>query len=234
MGRCLLAIACGILVAFQVVAVQPPAVQKVTPHAVWNPPPNFMDKVHQDCRNLSFPALGTCFVTEMQRLGASQDAVAFAHQLQNEAYLHDLQVTGRVDVAYVYYPFRANENEGCLLVNGNPALIDVDALNSLPQSSMKADPGYISLLGRYPNVSIWPGDRSGKVDPVLSEIKPDQTQRFVVHYRLRDGCHACAQVGIASFGFDFDRNDRFLGAKYLKIHRTKIGQSSTLSRYGAP
>jgi len=125
-----------------------------------------------------------------------------------------------VDVAYVYYPFRANENEGCLLVNGNPVLIDVDALDSLPQSGMHRDPAYVSLVAQYPKLSMWPGDRNGKLDPVVAEIAPDRTRRFVVHYRFRDGCHACAQIGAASFGFEFDHNGRFLRAKYLEIRRT--------------
>jgi len=113
--------------------------------------------------------------------------------------------------------FAPTRTTGCLLVNGNPALINVDALDALPQSSMHRDPAYISLLAQYPKISIWPGDRSGKVDPVVVEILPDRTQRFIVHYRLRDGCHACAQIGQASFGFEFDRNGRFLQAEYFGI-----------------
>jgi hypothetical protein len=212
-----LEIAWGVLVIGHAGAVRASMAQTVEPGAVWKPPLNYIITIHQDCQNLSFPALGGCFVTEMQRLGASQQAVGFAEQLQNEGFLRDLQRTGKVDVAYVYYPFRANENDGCLLVNGNPALINVDALDALPQSSMHRDPAYISLLAQYPKISIWPGDRSGKVDPVVVEILPDRTQRFIVHYRLRDGCHACAQIGQASFGFEFDRNGRFLQAEYFGI-----------------
>jgi hypothetical protein len=210
-------IACGVLVVGHAGAVRASMAQTVEASAVWKPPLNYIVTIHQDCQNLSFPALGGCFATEMQRLGASQEAVAFAQQLQNEGFLRDLQRTGKVDVAYVYYPFRANENDGCLLVNGNPALINVDALDSLAESSMHRDPAYISLLAQYPKTSIWPGDRSGKVDPVVVEILPNRTQRFIVHYRLRDGCHACAQLGQASFGFEFDRYGRFLQAKYLGI-----------------
>ncbi|MBV8553041.1 MAG: hypothetical protein JOY54_17230 [Acidobacteriaceae bacterium] len=203
----------------QMGAWQAPPAPKVGPDAVWNAPQDFIRKVHEACRDVSFPALGACFVKEMQRLGASPEAAAFADRLHGEAYLSDLQGTGNVEVAYVYYPFRANENEGCVLVNGNPALIDVDALRSLPQASMQSDGVYRSLLVEYPNLSIWPGDRGGKADPVVVKTAPDGGQRFLVHYRLRDGCHACARVGIATFEFDFDSKGQFSGAKYVETRR---------------
>jgi predicted secreted protein len=42
---------------------------------------------------------------------------------------------------------------------------------------------------------------------------PDQGQRFVVEYRLRNLCHACELVGFARFAFDFDHAGQFLGTR---------------------
>ncbi len=188
----------------------------VTPDAQWQPPPNFIRNMHERCRDLSFPTLGKCFVRQMQRAGASPAAAAFAHRLNNEGYLQHLQVTGKIDVAYVVYPFRANENDACLLVNGNPPLINVDRLNALPQSSMKHDAVYRKLLRQYPNLSLWPGDRSGIDSPINVEQTKDGGQLFLVRYWEQDGCHACARVGVTTFAFDFGSSGRFLGAKYVK------------------
>lgn len=192
---------------------------RVTPDAQWQPPPHFIRNMHERCRNLSFPALGKCFVRQMQRAGASPAAVAFAHRLNNEGYLQHLQVTGKIGVAYVVYPFRANENDACLLVNGKPPLINVDRLNALPQSSMKRDAVYRKLLRQYPKLSLWPGDRSGIDSPIKVEKTKDGGQRFLVRYWEQDGCHACARVGVTIFTFAFGSSGRFLGAKYVKTRR---------------
>ena len=47
---------------------------------------------------------------------------------------------------------------------------------------------------QYPNISIWPGDRYHATEPVARQLESGG-QSFVVKYILRDGCHACAQVG---------------------------------------
>lgn len=174
--------------------------------------------MHTQCRDLSFPSLGKCFVKQMRRAGASAAAVAFSQELKDEGYLQHLQVTGKVDIAYAVYPFRANENYLCLLVNGDPSLIDVDKLDSLPQSSMKRDPAYQKLLRQYPNLSLWPGDRSPGDSPITVEDTKSGAQRFLVNYWQQDGCHACARVGVTTFAFEFDSSARFLGAKYVQTH----------------
>lgn len=178
-----------------------------------------MRNMHTRCRDLSFPSLGKCFVKQMRRAGASPAAVAFSHSVKNEGYLQHLQFAGKVDVAYVVYPFRANENNACLLVNGDPSTIDVDKLSSLPQSSMKRDHTYRKLLRRYPNLSLLPGDRSPGDSSITAENTNGGGQGFLVNYWEQDGCHACARVGVTSFVFEFDSSGRFLGARYVNTRR---------------
>ncbi len=172
------------------------------------------------CPNLSFPALGECFARAMQRSGASPEAVAFAHFISNEGYLHVFVPAGRVDVAFVTYPFRANENEGCLLVNGTPPRIDIDNLHDLPQTAMRHDPAYRALAASYPNVSIWPGDRTDR-RTVIAGTTPDGGQRFLVEYMLLNGCHACARVGFPRFAFDFDADGKLLGINFVELRPAK-------------
>lgn len=50
-----------------------------------------------------------------------------------------------VDIAYVTYPFRANENDGVFLVNGAPVNIDVDNQGLLAQGKRTKNSAYATL-----------------------------------------------------------------------------------------
>ena len=111
------------------------------------------------------------------------------------------------------YPFRANENDAWLLVNGTPALIDVDDRHYLALAAMRGSAGLsASFDRRYPNVSFWPGDR-GVTGPQVAR----GGREFVVGYQLRDQCHACATVGQVRFAFDFEAEGRFLGTRLISV-----------------
>ena len=188
----------------------------VTADAAWNPSPAALQQVRQSCTNLSFPELGECFARNMQRAGASTEAVTFTRSIGNEGYLHVFVPAGRVDMAFVTYPFRANTNEACLLVNGDPPHVDVDNLRDLPQAAMKQNGAFQKLAAKYPNVSLWPGDRSDRRSVVAGNT-PEGGQRFVAEYKLLNGCHACARVGTARFAFDFNTNGKLTGVKFVSI-----------------
>jgi hypothetical protein len=119
--------------------------------------------------------------------------------------------TGRVDIAFVLYPFAANENQHCLLVNGTPNLIDVDDYQLLPKDDLPKNPQYAALLQKYPNIAVFPSDRAG-TKFIAAKKLPDGGERFVVPYVLVDSCHACARVGSLQLAFDFDSAGKFLGA----------------------
>src|SRR5207253_1609130 len=125
-------------------------------------------------------------------------------------FLRDFREAGPVDVAYVEYVFRANENLAYYLVNSGPSLIDVDDLKILPTSSLESDERYKAIKARYPSVSIWPGDRNSTGYPIV-EALANGGERFVVSYWLQNSCHACERIGSVQFAFDFDKNGKFLG-----------------------
>ncbi len=126
----------------------------------------------------------------------------------------DFHKVGPVDVARVMYPLRANENYGLLLINGDPAILDVDDLKKLDRAAMEQNPMYQSVKQKYPATDIWPGDRSGTTWPQVNPL-PDGGQQFIVGYPLINGCHACAHVGLALFAWDFDATGKFTGTKYV-------------------
>jgi len=194
-------------------AVCAQAADRVTAAAVWRPANGFMRRFHQQCDGRAGSEFDACFVTAMAKAGAAPAALAFTRRLDNEAYLEALDETlGPVAVAHVFYPFRANENEAWLLVNGAPPLIDVDDRRHLDLAALRSSPAYAVIRRRYPNVSFWPGDR-GAAAPQIGR----NGRQFVVAYLLRDLCHACATVGHVRFAFEFDTAGKFLGTQLVSI-----------------
>jgi predicted secreted protein len=190
---------------------------RVTAAAVWNPSADVLASVRTKCE-ADPDKIETCFLGEMKSAGASPEAVAFARSMAGTGviYLRALRTVARVDVAYIQYAFRANELEGVLLVNGSPSPIDVDDESQYPTAELQKYPPYAAIANKYPNVSIWPADRTNPQLPKL-DATGWGSQSFQVNYILRDGCHACAQIGTATFAFPFDDHGKFQGARVSSV-----------------
>jgi hypothetical protein len=187
--------------------------RSITAAAVWNPDPGFLQRLHQQCDGSAGAVFGACFAAAMAKAGASPAALDFTRRLDNDAYLQALDENGGpVAVAHVLYPFRANENEAWLLVNGTPALIDIDDERHLALAAMRDSTAYAEVRRRYPNVTLWPGNRDA-AGPTVAE----GGREFVVGYLLRNFCHACAIVGLVRYAFDFDVQGKFLGTRLVSI-----------------
>jgi len=111
---------------------------KIGGSAAWQPPKDFLANAHATCdKNSGAPAdYGQCFIDQMTKAGAPADAVAFTRMLFQQSdgqvgILSAFKQLGRVDAAQVFYPLRANDNYGLLLVNGDPKVLDVDDLKKL-------------------------------------------------------------------------------------------------------
>jgi hypothetical protein len=188
----------------------------IGPEAAWTPPADFRARFRAACDG-SGRGLGACFLAQMQKAGASPAAVAFARGTGSQGYMTRFRAAGLVDVAYVEYPFRANQNQLVFLVNGEPPLVDVDEISRLRQAGLDANPAYMELKRAYPKVALFPGDRSNVRLPRSLGHGAGRGQRFVVVYELRDGCHACAIVGEARIGFAFDAHGRFVGTEVEQV-----------------
>jgi hypothetical protein len=195
-------------------AAAPAAVdQAVTTAAVWHPAAGFVADFHKRCDGYRGTAFDACFAAAMAQSGASSAALTFTKRLDNKAYLQALVPTGGpVAIAHAFYPFRANENDAWLLVNGTPQLIDVDDRRYLPLAQMRSSPAYRDIRRHYPNVTFWAGDR-GRSGPEVLE----NGREIIVGYLLRDLCHACAIVGRVRYAFDFDADGKFLGTRLVSI-----------------
>jgi hypothetical protein len=197
------------------------AAAKITASDVWQPPADFLAKAHAVCDKSagpeSFPA---CFINQMAAAGAPADAVNFSRMLLQQSdgqlgVMSAFKSVGPVDVAQVFYPLRANTNYGLLLVNGDPNFLDVDDFQKLDRKGMDDNPMYQAVKQKYPQTDMFAGDRSGNQPWPRVEPLPDGGKRFVVSYPLINGCRACASVGLARYGWDFDAKGKFLHAAYI-------------------
>ncbi|MBV8864014.1 MAG: protease inhibitor I42 family protein [Acidobacteriaceae bacterium] len=180
--------------------------------AVWHPPTDFRSRVLTACENRG-AAFGQCFADQMKAAGASPEALAFTRLIHGDGFIQAFRPVARVGVASVFYPFRANENYGLYLINGQPAAVNIDDLQRLPQDQMDFDPAYAAAKNSYSNADLWPGDRSS-TSALLALIFPGGSQQFVAGYRVQAGCHACAVLGQAFFSFNFDPAGKFTGTEF--------------------
>lgn len=170
----------------------------------------------RECSHLSGAEFQACFISLMRNLGASPAALRFTSLTDTAGYVRNFRNAGKVDIAYVFYPFRANENFGIVLVNGNPEMVDVDDFSVIDLAALKSDSTYLKIVREFPDAAVWPGDRY-RLDMPKSETLPDGTQRFLVGYWLQNGCHACERIGTIVYAFDFDKQGKFLGTKLVTV-----------------
>lgn len=196
------------------------AKEVVGPQAIWNPSSSVIQEARSGCGGPDAPKTKGCWVGIMKGAGAPKEAMKFAELLSEPGCLRDIRPSATISVAYVLYPFRANENSAYLLVNGRPEIVDVDDQAVLPKAEMEKDPVYADLAKKYPQISLWPGDRYSASSPGM-EPQPGGIQRFLVDYKLLDGCHACEQLGTAYFGFDFEESGKLKGVTFVRVENAK-------------
>jgi len=191
--------------------------------AVWSPESDDLADIAQSCKAEPATEYDKCFVDQMGSY-ASSEAVGFSEFLFQQAparagYLSGLREAGPIDLGLVAYPNSADLSRGWTLVNGVPAIVDVDNLKLLPQSTMEKDPQFSALRIKYPQLqlSVADDDRSTDIMPEMQALG-EGSQRFVINYSLKEPCPACQVVAHASFGFDFDPTGKFLGVKFIKVN----------------
>jgi predicted secreted protein len=191
---------------------------RITAKAVWNPTQDQLSDIRRKCPEGDPAQHKACFLDAMKLAGASDEATAFVKEFAANglAYVRAFRDTGRVDIAYIEYLFRANDLDGVLLVNGTPPIIDVDDYKFLSQEDLRKNDDYAAVLQKYPNVGVFPVDRYHTELPVAN-VTPNGGQEFQVEYLLQDGCHACARIGTLIVAFDFDSSGRFTEVSALGV-----------------
>jgi hypothetical protein len=194
----------------------------VTVNVVFAGDSKFVDAVKAICQGPHADKLQDCFAEEMKKAGASAAAVEFSRQLGEPGFVRDFKAAGPVDIAYVLYPYRANENQSWLIVNGTPPVIDVDnsKLVTIAARALKNNATYTALARAHPDASPWPSDRYSTETPDV-EMGGNGGVHIIVNYRLREKCHSCAVLGHAWYSFEFDAKGIFAGARLMAISVTR-------------
>jgi len=148
----------------------------------------------------------------MKQGGASSQAMAFTRIMQDNCYLAKFTKMGKVDLAYVFYPSRANTNYAYFMVNGNPPLVSTEKEGG--HIDITKDPVYSAWSRKYREIGRW--------DPAVfqtMEALPGGGQRFIFAYELINGPRSGEKVGWALVAFDFDGRGRFLQTRLLRLTR---------------
>jgi len=190
---------------------------RITAKAVWNPTSTELSEIRRKCTEGDPAQHEACFIDAMKSAGASDEAMAFVKEFaagDGLAYVRAFRDTGRVDIAYIEYLFRANDLDGVLLVNGTPPMIDVDDYKFIAKEDLRKNADYAAVLQKYPNVSVFPADRYHTDLPVATPSE-NGGQDFQIEYLLQDGCHACARISTLIVAFNFDSSGHFTGVSAL-------------------
>jgi predicted secreted protein len=202
-------------------AARAQTVDAVSASATWVPSPAELEAIRLDCATSPAGVFETCAIDRLERGGVPEGALSFSRRLRDAnhhalGFLSAFRKTGRVSVAHVTYPFDRNRASGYWLVNGNPALIDVDDRGRLPLPDLGRDKTYGALLNRYGDVVLVAGRRDEPGEPEAFATT-DGGQRFIVSYDLRKPCAACEVIGAVKFAFDFDADGVFQGAALMSV-----------------
>jgi hypothetical protein len=175
------------------------------PDAVWS------GQGVDDCRKGEAKAINACLIDQMKKNGASAASIAFTQKLiaaDNPGYVSGWRQTGRVGIATITYPFRANTNSGTWLapVAGDP--IDVDAYQLTAGDKLRAD--YKSAMADNPGAfPVPPGT-------ISFDKTPAGNVRVLVTTPTAT-CHACAPGASIIVGYDFDAGGHFLFAGVVAV-----------------
>ena len=210
------------LITFLQVKANQETDDQIVEEAVWNPDANDLSEIKQACGNQQTTHYSHCFIEQMGNF-ASSDAVAFSQLLATQktprlGYLSGLREAGQVDLGYVTYPANTDFTQGWVLLNGIPAVINLDDLSMLPEAAMKKDPQFKALSKDHPQLHLAVSNDLRQPDAVPQiESKNDGGERFIVAYALVENCANCKPLGTARFAFDFDPAGKYLGAKFVNI-----------------
>ncbi|PKB20545.1 hypothetical protein [Janthinobacterium sp. 64] len=201
---------CAILAVSGITAMQAAHALETGPidaRAVWQ------ERSLSACRSeQSHTAPDVCLLRSMQRYHAHPQAIAAAKMLvkANKAgFISAWRPLGKAALATVTYPFRANTNEGSLLIGSDGAAIDVD--EDAVREEDRATAAWRAFAAAHPDsVPFAPADFVG------STATDDGGQRLLFSTPMKS-CHACADDGALLVAYTLDKAGVVLERELLTI-----------------
>lgn len=200
----------AMLAASSVAAMQAASAQHVGPvdaRAVWT------ERSLSACRSEeSTTSPEVCLLRTMQRSGARPQAVEAAKMLitaGKPGFISAWQPLGKAAIATVTYPFRANTNEGSLLIGSNGAAIDVD--EDTVREEDRDTPAWRAFSAAHPDaVPFAPAQFVGRAHAADGSL-------LVLFSTPLKSCHACADDGALLVAYEIDQEGIVLERKLLAI-----------------
>jgi hypothetical protein len=157
-------------------------------------------------------AAGQCIGNELKRIGASAQAIAFANYAPVPSAIE--YFTSYRDAAVVYAVMRwADGASGWCLIG-----VSGEAVGMWEPTGAEHDPKFVTFAQTHPNATLWmPVDKAD--EPSMAELGKG-TESLVFTFTIKT-CHACAVIGHALIGFEFDRAGHYDGAELLSIASTR-------------
>ena len=195
------------LASMQAAHAQSQPAGPIDARAVWQERPLSACRSEQ-----SQTAPDVCLLRTMQRSGARPQAIAAARMLvkaDKAGFISAWRPLGKAALATVTYPFRANTNEGSLLIGSDGAAIDVD--EDAVREEDRATPAWRAFAAAHPDaVPFAPADFIG------STATADGGQRLLFSTPLKS-CHACADDGALLVAYTLDKAGVVLERELLTI-----------------
>jgi len=143
-------------------------------------------------------------------MGASTSAIQFTKAVEpvGTGYLESFKEKGLVDLGSTTY-LRANTNTEYVMLNGSPSIVhtEVDTVKGIDK-----DPLYKSAIKKYKDLLFWGSSAEFK------NISQDKTGiHYLFSYPMLNGCHACENPYNALVQFNFNKQGKFLGNKFVKL-----------------
>ena len=189
------ALAFSALVTMQAAHAQSQPANPIDARAVWQ------ERSLSACRSeQSQTAPDVCLLRTMERSGARPQAVAAARMLvrANKAgFISAWRPLGKAALATVTYPFRANTNEGSLLIGSDGAAIDVD--EDAVREEDRATAAWRAFSAAHPDAAPF-----APADFIGGTATDDGGQRLLFSTPLKS-CHACADDGALLVAYTVDK-----------------------------
>jgi len=163
------------------------------------------------CRSADPPG-GDCMVEAMRATGATPAAVAAALRLAAQGqpgFVSGWNEQDGVGVATLTFPLRANTNQGTWLVDGDGRSIDVD--KDVLAGNTKGGAAYKAFFDQHPDTLPF-----APAQPAGTAPLPGGGVRLLYATPLRR-CHACADDGMLTLGYDFDAQRRYTGRQVVEV-----------------
>ena len=150
----------------------------------------------------------SCIIEKLKAIGASAQAIAFAAYAPVPAAIEYYKQSRNVAAVYAVMRW-ADGASGWALIGDSG-----EAVGMWEPTGVERDPRFAAFMQAHPGATLWmPVDRGDT--PVALPIS-DGGERLIMPFTIKT-CHACAVIGKARLGFDFDRAGRYRGDHLLNI-----------------